>query len=435
MSSERQAVFDGAPKTGRGLPGPAPGRMLGGAMSSATDDLGLGVYVHFPWCLRKCGYCDFLSAATDRSAIPHARYADAVIAELEARLADVRPAPLRSIYVGGGTPSLWNPRELGRVLDALTRHLSPTPDLEITVECNPSSFDLATAQALRTAGATRVSLGVQSLDDDRLAFLERLHDARSGLAAVAAALAAGIPRVSADLIYGISGQSAEAAADEARRLADLGPTHLSAYTLTIEPATPFAARARQGHLPLLAEDAVAESFLAVDAALTGQGFDHYEISNFAREGHVSRHNLGYWLGHDYLGLGCGAWGTVTLAASGERLRYRNTPRPAGYLDTALARPVDSPSVWRATSGGLVSETESIAPETALSERLMLGLRLARGVDLERAARQLGVDPWPPARHRAAQRLLAAGRLAQDGPRLWIPRDAWLLADGVIRELL
>ena len=399
------------------------------------DDLGLGVYVHFPWCLRKCGYCDFLSAATERSAIPHARYADALIAELTQRLPAIRLAPLRSIYVGGGTPSLWDPRELGRVLEAITTQCAPAGDPEITVECNPSSFDLTTGQALLAAGANRVSLGVQSLDDARLAFLERLHDARTGLAAVGAALAAGIPRVSADLIYGIAGQSPAAAADEARRLADLGPTHLSAYTLTIEPATPFAARARRDQLPLLPEDAVAESFLAVDAALTARGFDHYEISSFARNDHVSRHNLGYWLGRDYLGLGCGAWGTVTLVDGGDRLRYRNTPRPAEYLDAALARDACRSSLWRATSGGLVSETETIDPETALSERLLLGLRLARGLDVQRAASELGVDPWPPARRRAARRLVAAGRLAEEGPRLRIPRDAWLLADGVIRELL
>ena len=399
-------------------------------MTESDDDRALGIYVHFPWCLRKCGYCDFLSVAADRSAIPHHAYADSVVAELDRRISLVRPASLRSVYIGGGTPSLWSPAAVGRVLEVLAGRFATTDDLEITVECNPSSFDGATARGLRAAGVNRVSLGVQSLDDARLVFLERLHDARSAVAALEAARTAGFARVSADLIYGVAGQSPSDAALEAARLAALGPTHVSAYTLTIEPATPFAARARQGTLPLLHDDLVAESFLAVDTALAEAGFEHYEISNFARAGHVSRHNLGYWHGRDYLGLGCGAWGTVTLR-DGRRTRYRNSPEPATYLRAAA----ESNDPFRATVGGLVSETEVIDPETAMRERIMLGLRLAGGIDVEHAARSLGVEPWPPAREQAAARLVARDRLVRDGPILRIPPHAWLVADGTIAELL
>ena len=397
------------------------------AATALTD---LGVYVHFPWCLKKCPYCDFLSVAAERPALPHAAYADSVIAELERRVSTLGETRLVSVFFGGGTPSLWEPAELGRVLSRI-RELLPrcAEDVEITVECNPTSFDVERGRALQDVGVNRVSIGVQGLDAERLQFLGRLHDVQSGLAAVRDAIESGMPRVSADFIFGVSGQSADAAAREAQIMSELGTTHLSAYALTIEPGTQFGALARKGKLPLLDESAVADSFQAVEETLERGGFEHYEVSNYAKPGARSRHNLGYWIGRSYLGLGCGAWGT--LHDGEQRYRYRNTPSPERYLASAsLFAEAELSRV-----GPLIANHEIIPPETALAERIMLGLRLIEGLDLERAAAELGTELWTPERARARDKLLGQGKLKLDGTRVSIPKSHWLLADGIIASLM
>jgi len=390
----------------------------------------LGVYVHFPWCLKKCPYCDFLSVAAERRDLPHEAYADTVIAELERRAESLAAAKLVSVFFGGGTPSLWDPSALGRVLERIYQ-LIPAGDteVEVTVECNPTSFDVERGRALQSVGVNRVSIGVQGLDAERLQFLGRLHDVESGLAAVRDAMNSGMPRVSADFIFGVSGQSAAAAAREAAIMAELGTTHLSAYALTIEPGTLFGALARKGKLPLLEDAAVADSFVAVEETLERAGFEHYEVSNYAKKGDRSRHNLGYWIGRSYLGLGCGAWGTLN-APSG-RYRYRNTPSPERYL----AGRDSYAHADLSQEGPLVGSFEALAPETALAERIMLGLRLADGIDLAHAASELGTELWTPARARARDRLLARGTLELRGQVASIPKRHWLFADGIIAELM
>jgi oxygen-independent coproporphyrinogen-3 oxidase len=388
----------------------------------------IGVYVHFPWCLRKCPYCDFTSFEATRGAIDHRGYTDAVLTELELRAEALSGRALRSIYFGGGTPSLWDPAAIGQVIEAVHSFASPNERevVEITVECNPSSFDVDRARALIDAGVNRVSIGVQGLDASRLAFLGRLHDGPGGLAAVEAALEAGVPRVSADLIYGVAAgadgpqRAAEAAAD-ARRLADLGVGHMSAYALTIEPNTKFGELNRQRRLPLVGEDEMVASFMSVRAALEERGFNHYEISSFARTGQESRHNLGYWRGDDYLGLGCAAWGTLSRA-DGSAFRYRNPPVPDRYLEQTRTRRLKP------------HELEELDPETRLRERLMLGLRTHEGIDLETVARDLGVDPWPAHRAREAERLCTEGRLERNGGHLRVPKSAWTFADGTAASL-
>ena len=407
--------------------------MIASAATSApitSAETELGVYVHFPWCLKKCPYCDFLSVAAERPALPHAAYADAVIAELERRVETLGNARLLSVFFGGGTPSLWEPSELGRVL-ARIRALLPAhaDDLEITVECNPTSFDVERGRALRAVGVNRVSIGVQGLNAERLQFLGRLHDVDSGLCAVRDAIESGMPRVSADFIFGVSGQEADAARREAQILSQLGTTHLSAYALTIEPGTQFGALARKGKLPLLEEASVADSFLAVEAALEAAGFEHYEVSNYAKPGARSRHNLGYWLGRSYLGLGCGAWGT--LGTGHGRYRYRNTPSPERYL---AAGPANARANLQ-QAGPLVANFEEIPAKTALAERIMLGLRLAEGVDLERAAEELGTPVWTAERARARDRLVAQGKLTVQNGVAAIPKAHWLFADGIIAQLM
>ncbi len=387
----------------------------------------MGLYVHFPWCLRKCPYCDFLSIEAAAADVPSAAYADAVIAELAGRRDVLGPRRIESVFFGGGTPSLWDPTDLGRVLRAALAAFPPDGDPEVTVECNPSSFSAEKARALLDVGVNRVSLGVQALDDERLSFLGRLHDAKGGLRALRDAVSV-MPRVSADLIFGLHGQRAHEAVGDALQLADVGPAHLSLYALTIEPGTQFGALAKKGRLPLATEDDVADSFLALDEALSARGFAHYETSNYALSGQTARHNLGYWRGADYLGVGTGAWGTVTTKA--RRVRYRNTPSVERYL----AASGDAHAAAFDAAHPLVSHSEEVDPETDLRERIMLGLRLAEGVALEAEADRLGVVAWTAERKRAAARLVERGQLAIEGGRVRVPRSAWLFADGIAAAL-
>lgn len=356
-----------------------------------------------------------------------------MLAEIDRRKEDLGGRELRSVFFGGGTPSLWEPEQLGRVLAGVTAAAGQVAgDLEVTVECNPTSLDEAQARALCAVGVNRLSVGVQGLDPERLRFLGRLHDPEGGLAALEAARRAGVPRVSGDLIYGVAlgappgqdvrEQPAERAADEARTVARTGVGHVSVYSLTIEAGTAFGDLARRGRLPLASEEAQAEAFVAIEAALLAEGLAHYEISNYARPGEEARHNLGYWRGLDYVGLGCAAFGTITAPGARDAVRYRNLPAPEQYMAAA-------------TDGGpLVERVERLDAETRLRERIMLGLRLREGVDLEAAAASLGVPAWSAARHRAAERLERAGRLEVAGGRLTIPRGAWLFADGIAAAL-
>jgi putative oxygen-independent coproporphyrinogen III oxidase len=399
------------------------------------------VYLHFPWCLEKCPYCDFVSYKAERPAIPHERYADAVLAELEARLAtigeEISSRRFISIFVGGGTPSLWAPASLARVLGALRERLPFVEEPEVTVECNPSSLTEEHARALRSAGVNRLSVGVQSLDDDDLRFLGRLHDAHGATHALEAARKAGFQRLSGDLIYALPNQEPAASLPMAGRLLDLGLTHLSAYQLTIEPGTRFGELAKRGRLPLADEGASADAFLALDAYVEERGLRHYEVSNFARAGEESRHNVGYWRGLEYLALGCGAYGYWRREAAGEPaegVRYRNEVLPEKYMQHARTmRPgvsfddVDAPHTC-ATSAELLDA------DTLVKERIMLGLRLAEGFDVAAAEEDLATTIRTGARERAVAKMVARERLVVEGPRWRVPKRRWLLVDGTAAEL-
>lgn len=393
----------------------------------------LHAYVHFPWCLEKCPYCDFVSHKTARDAIDHDGYADAVVRELAARAPFFAGHALHTIFFGGGTPSLWAPTAVGRVIDALREAFPTAPDLEVTAECNPSSFDAAVAEGLSAAGVGRFSLGVQSLDGAQLRHLGRLHGVEGALAAVEAAVASGA-RVSADLIFGLPAQPPEEAAAHALALVDLGLDHLSAYALTIEPGTRFGELARRGRLPLATDDATSDAFLAVEAALVGRGLGHYEVSNYARPGQESRHNLGYWRGAAYVGLGCAAVGCGPLAGTTAAVRYRNETDPRRYVARAATLPRGA--VPETERDGLSVEHERLDAETRLRERLMLGLRLAEGLDLRAAAAEVGLDPdaaWS-ARRATIERLSADGALEVDGGRLRVAGTRRLFTDGLAARL-
>jgi oxygen-independent coproporphyrinogen-3 oxidase len=363
--------------------------------------------------------------------IDHERYADQVLREFERRSSEILSHRLTSIFIGGGTPSLWDTRALARVIGGiLTGFRADAREVEITVECNPSSFDRAVVDGLLDAGVNRVSLGIQSLDEESLTFLGRRHDSQGALGALELALAAGFRSVSADLLFGLPRQTTEQEVEQVRRVASLAPAHLSVYALTIEEGTYFGQLKRAGKLPVAIDERVAEAFLAIDAALETDGFEHYEISNYARPGHRSLHNQQYWWGVPYLGLGAAAWGTVPLG--GQLLRYRNPANIGRYLDLDFTR--NGPPPFALAPNGTLEQLEAVDETMRVAERLLLGLRLREGLDLDVLERETGLEILTPARNRALERQLQRGNLIREGSRIAIPPRAWLLADSTIADI-
>lgn len=382
--------------------------------------MSVSVYVHFPYCLRKCPYCDFNSYGTARDAVPHEAYADAVLRELAWRLPAVAERELTSIFFGGGTPSLWEPTQIGRVIAAIrgafTRQHAA---LEVTVECNPTSLDRARAAALREAGVNRASVGVQSLDAERLAWLGRLHDAEGALRALREA-SLELPRVSGDLMFGMPGQAPTAFLEDLERVLETGVRHVSAYALTIEPGTQFGELHKKGRLPIATDDAYADTFLAVEERLTRAGLGHYEVSNYARAGEEARHNQHYWRGGAYLGVGAGAVGCLPDPTTDAAKRWRSEPLPARYLETSGSAAVET---W----------TEPLRAADRVREALMLGLRTREGVSIERVRAATGLD-LREGREAAIARRIGRGELELDGDTLRVPPRCWLGLDAIVTDL-
>ncbi|MHB8418832.1 MAG: radical SAM family heme chaperone HemW [Myxococcales bacterium] len=348
---------------------------------------GLGVYVHFPYCRSICPYCDF---AVERSRdIPHARYARAVERELSLRAPEFAPlGPARSVFFGGGTPSLWDPAAVRGLLERIEAVFDLVPGAEVTLEANPEDRSADRLAALREAGVTRISWGVQSFEDGVLRRLGRRHRGDDGAHAVEASVAAGFPAVSVDLIYGAAGQDAASAAADARRAASLGVQHASAYALTLDELAievPMARVVRKGRLRVPDADAQAELGRAMREALGAGGLARYEVSNYAREPWArSVHNLGYWEGRPYLGLGAGASGATPLR------RYANARGAAGYL-AALEE-------GRLPAG----EGDPLDDGVRFRERVMLGSRLVDGLDLGELEASFGREPVARLREEAGR---------------------------------
>ncbi|MBU3076462.1 radical SAM family heme chaperone HemW [Sphingomonas quercus] len=379
-------------------------------MPHSSDPLAL--YVHWPFCVSKCPYCDFNSHV--RASIDEAAYADALIADLRHEAARLPGRRLGSIFFGGGTPSLMAPATVARVIAEAGRHWDFAGDVEITLEANPSSVEAARFADLAAAGVNRVSLGLQALDDSALAFLGRAHNVAESLAALDTAQRH-FGRVSVDLIYARPDQSEAAWAAELDRALAFGTEHISLYQLTIEPGTRFAALADKGQLPALDADTAAHLFETTRATTAAAGVPAYEISNHARPGAESRHNLTYWRYGNYAGIGPGAHGRRGGLAT---LRRK---KPENWLD----------AVHR-NGHGMESET-ALADEERAAEALLMGLRLDEGVDLGRIAALTGVARLVD--DEAVARLSRHGLLARDGHRLRVTEAGMLVLDRILSDVV
>ncbi len=289
----------------------------------------LSLYVHFPWCVRKCPYCDFNSHPA-KGALPETAYVERLLDDLAADVELVDERCLESIFIGGGTPSLIGGNAIAMLLAGIRARIDVAADAEVTLEANPGAVDTANFVAYRNAGVNRLSIGAQSFDADHLKVLGRIHDAGDTQRAVSAALEAGFERINLDLMHGLPGQTAEAATADLERAIALGVSHISWYQLTIEPRTEFAL-----HPPALPdEDTLAEIEASGLALLDGAGFLRYEVSAFSRPRQEARHNLNYWMFGDYIGIGAGAHGKLTFPSRGAVVRTGKPMAPARYLTTA-----------------------------------------------------------------------------------------------------
>ncbi len=376
--------------------------------------MALALYIHWPFCARKCPYCDFNSHV--RAEVDQAAWRNALLADLAYEAALTGGQELGSIFFGGGTPSLMPPATVAALIEAASQHWRIADDIEITLEANPSSVEAANFAALASAGVNRVSLGLQSLDDAALKFLGRLHDADEGLAALAVAQQ-NFARVSFDLIYALPGQSPDAWEAQLSRALGFGTGHLSLYQLTIEPGTRFATLVRDGSLSPLADDPAAELFALTRAMTDAVGLPAYEVSNHARADEQSRHNLAYWRYSDYLGVGPGAHGRRGGFAT---LRQK---KPENWLEAVARR-----------GNGLHSETALDRNEQA-AEALLMGLRLAEGIDLGEIGTRFGYSPDALIVPDKVAFYARLGLIEHGGGRLTVTPKGMPLLDGLLAELV
>jgi oxygen-independent coproporphyrinogen-3 oxidase len=375
----------------------------------------IGVYIHWPYCARICPYCDFNVVRDRGRTLEQADLAAAILADLEAQARLTGPRRLVSIFFGGGTPSLMDPQAAADMIAAARRLWEAAPDLEISLEANPTDAETGRFAALAEAGVSRLSLGVQALDDASLAFLGRNHDA--GAARRAATEAARLfPRLSLDLIYARPGQTPETWAQELRTAIDWGAEHISPYQLTIETGTAFDRAVRRGAFKPADEALGAALYDTTQEVLEARGFDAYEVSNHARGPAArSRHNLVYWTGQDYVGVGPGAHGRLTLDAA----------RTATGAHRGIAAYIRSV----ADTGLGISEREALSPVEAAEERLLMGLRIDAGVAFAELA-PLGLTP----NHPEVASLVAEGLLLTDNGRLRATRPGRLVLDWITGRL-
>lgn len=385
------------------------------ASNVTREPRAFGVYIHWPFCLSKCPYCDFNSHVR-HGGIDEARFVRAYETEIAATAERTGARTVSTIFFGGGTPSLMQPSTVAAILDAIGRHWTIAPDVEVTIEANPTSVEMERFRGYRSAGVNRVSLGVQALDDNTLAELGRLHSVKEALDAVAVARAV-FERYSFDLIYARPRQTPEQWADELKRAIAEAAEHLSLYQLTIEPETPFFALHAAGKLAVPDSDVARTLYDVTQEICSTAGLPAYEISNHARPGAECRHNLVYWRGDEYAGIGPGAHGRLDIG--GRRIATATEKRPEGWLMRVE------------TDGhGLVVD-EALTRGEAADEFLLMGLRLAEGIDPQRYTALAGraLDA------RRVSILNAEGAVEITGNgRLRVTKACFPLLDAVVADL-
>lgn len=392
----------------------------------------LGIYIHIPFCASICNYCNFNRGLYD--AALKTRYVEALIRDvaqgcshasgrhegLRYEPADA-PAKADTIFFGGGTPSLLAPVEVESIIRTVRDHFDLDRNAEITLETNPETVDRPKLEQFRAAGINRLSFGVQSFHDVELARLGRIHDASRARTVVREARAAGFDNVSLDLMMWLPGQSVDAWLENVAALIDASPDHASLYLLELYPNAPLKEEMARSGCSLAPDDDAAEMYLQAMERLDRAGLAQYEISNVARQGRASRHNLKYWTDGEWLGFGCGAHSTIGLSAEDPAkasVRWKNVAGTVEYIER-VARQADLVVEWRTLTRG-----------ERLEEALFTGLRLSAGIDVEAMHRVYGVDVW--SRYgEALQPFVEAGRLLREGPRLRLSRDGMLMANDVM----
>lgn len=381
-----------------------------------------GIYVHVPFCVRKCRYCDFYSIPGEEEAVD--RYCVLLPAELELLIRSF-PALAReradTVYFGGGTPSILGPVRLGRLLEGIRRRIPLAEGAEVTLEANPGTLRDGDFTRLRESGFNRLSLGVQSFRPAALAALGRIHTAEGALDAFRSARESGFPSVGIDLIFGTPGQAEEDWAFDLRRAVEARPDHISAYALSPEPGTPIHDEIGRGEVSLPSDDTAARMYDMARETLGCAGYRHYEISNFALPGHECRHNGKYWRRDAYLGLGPAAHGLLFPGESAPLgMRTSNPPSLAEYASRI--------------EGGRLPWEEAVPrdAEDAWKEFLIFGLRLADGVSVEEGEKRYG--PRPEALPGAVDRLVESGCLVKSRGRLRMPERHWFVSNEVLRRL-
>ncbi len=381
-------------------------------------------YIHIPYCSHRCSYCDFNTYAVRE--IPEARYREALVRELEAAAGSPswEDARFDTVFFGGGTPSLFSADTIGHVLDRIRATFGIIDGGEITLEANPGTLEGCAEEklsAFRDAGVNRLSIGCQSFADRHLATLGRVHGTTDAVAAVEAARAVGFDNVSCDLIFAVPGQTLAEWGSDLDRVLDLNPEHVSTYGLTYESGTPLTRLRDSGGIDALPEETEREMFELTIERLTAAGYRHYEISNFAKPGRESRHNLGYWRWQDYLGVGAGAHGFC-----------RSVDRDDGVFGARYSN-VRQPEMYMTANGESRHAThETLDRSAAVSEYLMLGLRLLDGIDTRQFATQFGADLASAAP--ALPGLVAGGFLQTRSDHLALTAEGLMLADSVIVRL-
>jgi oxygen-independent coproporphyrinogen-3 oxidase len=377
------------------------------------------IYVHWPFCLKKCPYCDFNSHVRDE--VSHDRWRAALVREIDTFAANYPGLEASSIFFGGGTPSLMEPETVAAVIDRVRHHWGRS-DIEITLEANPSSVEAARFRDYRAAGVNRISVGIQSLNNDVLKFLGRLHSAEEALKALKVAQD-NFERVSFDLIYARPEQSLEDWRAELTSALSFGTSHLSLYQLTIEEGTAFYHQFHRGKFKLPDEDEAAALFELTQDMTEAAGLPAYETSNHAAPGEASRHNLSYWRGDYYVGIGPGAHGRIPAHTHG-----------AAYAHAQIKRPED----WLAaveTTGHGTFELEHVIAEDRMLEAIMMGLRLRQGIDIADLEARFGTKVKDTVDTNTWQRLVASGHMVATSDRLQLTREGWPLLNFILGKLV